>query len=49
MDQLLRLLRWPVLLAAVSIALALVYRHGLSRACSDWSWVSWGGVAAACA
>ncbi len=46
-DQLLRFLRWPVLLAAVSVALALAYRHGPSRACPRWRWVSWGGVAAA--
>jgi len=30
-DQLLRLLRWPVLFAAVFIALAFAYRHGPSR------------------
>jgi len=47
MDQLLRLLRWPILLAAVSIALALAYRHGPSRACPRWRWVTWGGVVAA--
>ncbi len=46
-DQLLRFLRWPVLLAAVSVALALAYRHGPSRACPRWRWVSWGGVGAA--
>ena len=46
-DQLLRFLRWPVLLAVVSVALALVYRHGPNRACPRWRWVSWGGVVAA--
>ena len=46
-DQLLRFLRWPVLLAAVSIALALAYRHGPNRACPHWRWVSWGGIVAA--
>ena len=46
-DQLLRFLRWPVLLAAVSVALALAYRHGPDRACPRWRWVSWGGVIAA--
>jgi len=49
MDQLLHLLRWPVLLAAVSIALALAYRHGPSRDCPQWHWVSPGGVVAAVA
>lgn len=48
-DQLLRFLRWPVLLAAVSIALALAYRHGPNRACPRWRWVSGGGVVAAAA
>ena len=46
-DQLLRFLRWPVLLAAVSVALALAYRHGPNRACPRWRWVSWGGFVAA--
>ena len=47
LDQLLHFLRWPVLLAAVSIALALAYRHGPSRSCPRWHWASWGGVVAA--
>ena len=34
---------------AVSIGLAVVYRHGPSRACPRWRWVSWGGAAAALA
>ena len=44
---LLRLLRWPALLVMVSVALAHVYRHGPSRACPPWRWVSWGGAVAA--
>jgi membrane protein len=48
-DTLLRLGRWPVLLVAVSIALAVAYRHGPSRACPRWRWVSWGGAVAALA
>ena len=40
-DWLLHFLRWPVLLVAVSVALALTYRHGPSRARPCWSWVSW--------
>jgi len=47
LDQLLHFLRWPVLLATVSIALALAYRHGPSRSCPRWHWASWGGVVAA--
>lgn len=46
-DQLLRFLRWPVLLTAVSVALALTYRYGPDRACPRWRWVSSGGVVAA--
>ncbi len=48
-DAALRLGRWPVLLVAVSIGLAVVYRHGPSRACPRWRWVSWGGALAALA
>ena len=47
MDWLLRFLRWPVLLAVVSVALALAYRHGPCRACPCWHWASWGSAAAA--
>lgn len=39
--------RWPVLLAAVAFGLALTYRHGPSRKCPQWQWVSWGGTFAA--
>lgn len=46
---LLHLGRWPVLLAAVSLGLALTYRHGPSRQCPRWQWVSWGGAFAAMA
>ena len=48
-DTALRLGRWPVLLVAVSIGLAVAYRHGPSRACPRWRWVSWGGAVAALA
>src|SRR4051794_31608236 len=47
MDWLLRFLRWPVLLVVVSVALAVVYRHGPGRACPRWQWVSWGSAVAA--
>ena len=45
--DLLRLLRWPLLLAVVSVALALACRHGPCRACPCWHWASWGSAAAA--
>ncbi len=43
-DLLLRLLRWPVLLAAMAVFLACVYRYGPCRAEPRWRWVSWGGA-----
>jgi membrane protein len=43
----LSILRWPVLLLAVILALALVYRFGPSRRVAQWRWVSWGSVVAA--
>jgi membrane protein len=46
-DLLLRLLRWPLLLVAITIFLACVYRYGPSRAKARWRWVSWGGGFAA--
>jgi membrane protein len=48
-DRLLHLLRWPLLVAVVAVALALTYRHGPCRACPHWQWVSWGSVVAAVA
>jgi len=41
------MLRWPLLLAIVVLALAVLYRFGPSRARARWRWVSWGSVAAA--
>ncbi len=46
-DRLLRLLRWPLLVASASFALALTYRYGPCRACPRWRWASWGSAAAA--
>lgn len=46
-ERLLSLLRWPVLLVVVVLALALVYRYGPSRRDAKWRWVTPGSVAAA--
>jgi membrane protein len=46
-DLLLKVLRWPLLLIAITIFLACVYRYGPSRAKARWRWVSWGGGFAA--
>lgn len=40
------LIRWPILLVAVTLALAALYRFGPNRDQPRWQWVSWGaGVA----
>lgn len=41
--------RWPALLLAVTLSLALVYRYGPSRDRPRWRWISWGSVFAALA
>jgi membrane protein len=46
-DVLLSVLRWPVLLLALGLFLALVYRYGPSRRNATWHWISWGSAAAA--
>ncbi|HEY8613531.1 MAG TPA: YihY/virulence factor BrkB family protein [Roseomonas sp.] len=48
-ELLLRLLRWPLLLAAVGVLLAVLFRYGPSRDEAKWRWVSWGGAFAAVA
>jgi membrane protein len=39
--------RWPLLLLAVAVALALIYRYGPSRAEPKWRWITWGSACAA--
>lgn len=41
-EMLIRIGRWPVMLAAVIAAIALLYRFGPSRERAKWRWVSWG-------
>jgi membrane protein len=41
--------RWPALLVAVSLAIALIYRYGPSRDEPQWRWISWGSAFAAVA
>ncbi|TPG44897.1 YihY/virulence factor BrkB family protein [Roseomonas nepalensis] len=48
-ETLLRVLRWPLLLAAVGVLLACLFRYGPSRDTARWRWVSWGGAFAAVA
>jgi len=46
-DQLLRIVRWPALFVALTIALALIYRFGPSREAPKWRWITWGSALAA--
>jgi membrane protein len=46
MEWLVSLLRWPLLLAALVFALAVLYRYGPSRDQPRWRWVTWGSVLA---
>jgi membrane protein len=46
-ERLLSILRWPVMLVTVCLALACIYRFGPSRSDARWRWVSWGSVLAA--
>ena len=48
-ETLLRLLRWPLLLCMVILALAVLYRFGPSRESPRWQWVSVGSAFAAVA
>jgi membrane protein len=41
------LLRWPLLLAGVMVALAVLYRYGPSRNEPQWRWLSPGAIVAA--
>jgi membrane protein len=45
-ELLLKVGRWPLLLAAVSFAIALVYRYGPSRDEPKWRWISPGSILA---
>ena len=49
LDFVLRFARWPVLLAAIGLFLALIYRFGPSREAAKWRWISWGSAFAAVA
>jgi membrane protein len=45
-DLLTRILRWPALLLAVAVGLAVIYRYGPSRERPRWRWVTPGSAAA---
>lgn len=46
-EKVLSVLRWPLLLLVIMLALAAVYRFGPSRSSARWTWVSLGSAAAA--
>jgi membrane protein len=47
LETTLRIGRWPILLVALGLVLAVLYRYGPSREKAQWRWVSWGSGFAA--
>lgn len=45
----LNIVRWPVMLVLVALALGLIYRYGPSRDEPKWRWITWGSAFAALA
>ena len=43
-EMILRMARWPILLAIVGTGLAALYRYGPSRDQPRWRWVTWGSA-----
>ena len=43
-EQMIEILRWPVLLIMILTGIALLYRFGPSRERAKWRWLSWGAV-----
>jgi membrane protein len=48
-EWLIKLGKWPLLLAGVALGVTLVYRYGPSREKPQWKWVTWGSAIAAIA
>jgi membrane protein len=46
---LLKIIRWPILLVFVALALSIIYRFGPSRRAPRWRWITWGSAFAAVA
>jgi membrane protein len=49
MGLVLNIVRWPVMLLLITLALAFTYRYGPSRDEPKWRWISWGSTFAALA
>jgi membrane protein len=45
----LNIVRWPLMLVLVALALAFIYRYGPSREEPKWRWLTWGSAFAALA
>jgi membrane protein len=43
-ELLIKIVRWPLLLAIVVFGLAAIYRYGPSREPAQWRWISWGSA-----
>lgn len=43
-DVAIRLVRWPLLVVVLGLALTVLYRHGPSRRSPQWRWVTWGSA-----
>jgi len=39
--------KWPVLLLAIALTVAMIYRYGPSRETAQWRWLTWGSALAA--
>ena len=46
-DTLLSLARWPLMLVAIAVMLAFIYRFGPCREVARWRWLTWGSGFAA--
>jgi membrane protein len=46
-ENLISILRWPLLLVTVGVGLSFLYRYGPSRRNAKWRWVTWGSIVAA--
>jgi membrane protein len=46
-ETLIKLVRWPLLLLAVGLGIACIYRYGPSRDKPKWRWITWGSALAA--
>jgi membrane protein len=46
-QQLIALGKWPALLLAIGVMIAIIYRYGPSREAAQWRWLTWGSAFAA--